>query len=346
MENIRQLHPPMDRSVTPAHPTIVDRHNRKFNYLRLAVNEYCNLRCIYCMPEEGIPFRQKTQLLSRDEIKRVLTLFVHLGVSKIRFTGGEPLLRKDICELVGFAKNLHGIESVHLTTNGMILDRHLNGLEKAGLSGINISIDTLDSEKFKSITRRDGFEKVFKNIKEAIQSKIPSIKLNVVAMRAFNHDELLDFAHLSMDHDITVRFIELMPFDSHQIWKTGKFYRAEHIVEDLHEQTDQLQPVDGSSTEHYIFRMNGAKGKIAVIPAYSRNLCGTCNRIRITADGKLLNCLYSQDETNLRDAMRDGASDETIRSMITGSFLNKHVDGWAAQQHNGAHRESMTQIGG
>ncbi|MDP6991801.1 MAG: cyclic pyranopterin phosphate synthase MoaA, partial [Candidatus Marinimicrobia bacterium] len=184
------------------------------------------------------------------------------------------------------------------------------------------------------------------NIHLAIASQIPSVKINVVAMRDFNHDELVDFANLTMDNNITVRFIELMPFDSHQIWKTGKFYRAEHIVEDLHSRTDQLQSVDGSSTEHYIFRMKGAKGKIAVIPAFSRNLCGACNRIRITADGKLLNCLYGQDETNLRDAMRDGASNEKIQSMITESFLNKHVDGWVAQNHNGAHRESMTQIGG
>jgi len=151
---------------------------------------------------------------------------------------------------------------------------------------------------------------------------------------------------LTLDHEITVRFIELMPFDSHQIWKTGKFYRAEHIVEELHSKIDQLRSVDGSSTEHYIFQMQKAKGKIAVIPAYSRNLCGACNRIRITADGKLLNCLYSQEETNLRDAMRKGESDKEIKTMIQRTFLNKHVDGWAAQQHNGAHRKSMTQIGG
>jgi cyclic pyranopterin phosphate synthase len=151
---------------------------------------------------------------------------------------------------------------------------------------------------------------------------------------------------LTKDNDITVRFIELMPFDSHQIWKTGKFYGADRIVADMKNQVDELNPIDGSRTEHHIFRVNDYKGKVAVIPAYTRSLCGACNRIRITADGKLLNCLYSQDETNLRDAIRSGATDEKIQSMITGSFLVKHKDGWVAQNSDGKHRESMTQIGG
>jgi len=346
MRHLKHIRTPMDRSPMSASSQIVDRHGRNFNYLRLAVNEYCNLRCIYCMPEEGVPFRQKIQLLSTSEIKRLLSISAQIGVSKIRFTGGEPLLRKDIPELVDYAQNLSGVESVQLTTNGVLLDQYINDLEDSGLSGINISLDTLRSERFKAITRRDGLDRVLGNIQLAIKSKIPSVKINVVAMRNLNHDELLEFANLTLDHEITVRFIELMPFDSHQIWKTGKFYRAEHIVEELHSKIDQLRSVDGSSTEHYIFQMQKAKGKIAVIPAYSRNLCGACNRIRITADGKLLNCLYSQEETNLRDAMRKGESDKEIKTMIQRTFLNKHVDGWAAQQHNGAHRESMTQIGG
>ena len=346
MKNTTQLHPPMDDRKKSVHPTIIDRHGRTFNYLRLAVNEYCNLRCIYCMPEEGIPFRQKKQLLSKDEIKRLLYVVSSLGVSKIRFTGGEPLLRKDIPELVDHAKNLSDVDYVHLTSNGILLHNYLDGLEDAGLSGINISLDTLKPDRFQSITRRSGVEQVIENIHLATASKIPSVKINVVAMRNFNNDELFDFAQLTVENNITVRFIELMPFDAHQIWKTGKFYRAEHIVEDLKAQTDQLHEVAGSSTEHYVFRIKNAKGKIAVIPAYSRNLCGACNRIRITADGKLLNCLYSQEETNLRDLMRKGASGSEIKAMIQKTFLNKHVDGWAAQQNNGAHRESMTQIGG
>jgi cyclic pyranopterin phosphate synthase len=346
MNNLTHIPAPMDRSVISAHPKIVDKHGRTFNYLRLAVNEYCNLRCIYCMPEEGVPFRSKDKLLSTKEIFRLISVATQLGVTKVRFTGGEPLLRKDIPELVKFAKSLDGVESVHLTTNGLLLGDCLSELESAGLSGINISLDTLNPEKFKKITRRDGFENVLNSLNQAIQSSIKSIKLNVVALRGFNDDELMDFVALTKDNDITVRFIELMPFDSHQIWKTGKFYGADRIVADMKNQVDELNPIDGSRTEHHIFRVNDYKGKVAVIPAYTRSLCGACNRIRITADGKLLNCLYSQDETNLRDAIRSGATDEKIQSMITGSFLVKNKDGWVAQNSDGKHRESMTQIGG
>ncbi len=284
----------LDHSVPP----IIDRFGRSFNYLRLALNEQCNLRCIYCMPEEGIDFRSEDKLLTTEEIFRLIKLTSKMGVSKIRFTGGEPLLRKDLSELVQFAHQCEGIGSVHLTTNGLLLSKRIKELEKSGLSGINISLDTLDTDKFKKITRRDGLDMVLNSLQKALASNIQSIKLNIVAMRDFNDDELMDFVELTKENDITVRFIELMPFDSHQIWKTGKFYGADDIVADIKKQVDALKPIDGSRTEHHIFRVNDYKGKVAVIPAYSRSLCGECNRIRITADGKLLNCLYSQDETN------------------------------------------------
>ena len=327
-------------------PPIIDRFGRSFNYLRLALNEQCNLRCIYCMPEEGIDFRSEDKLLTTEEIFRLIEIATQMGVSKIRFTGGEPLLRKDLSELVQFAHQCEGIESTHLTTNGLLLSKQIDNLEKSGLSGINISLDTLNPEKFKIITRRNGLDLVLNSLHKAMESTIQSIKLNVVALRGFNDDELMDFVDLTEENDITVRFIELMPFDSHQIWKTGKFYGADHIVADIKNQVDELNPIDGSRTEHHIFRVNDYKGKVAVIPAYSRSLCGACNRIRITADGKLLNCLYSQDETNLRDAMRSGKTDEHIEKMIRGSMMKKFKDGWEAQNQGNNKRESMTQIGG
>lgn len=332
----------LDHSVPP----IIDRFGRSFNYLRLALNEQCNLRCIYCMPEEGIDFRSEDKLLTTEEIFRLIKLTSKMGVSKIRFTGGEPLLRKDLSELVQFAHQCEGIESVHLTTNGLLLSKRIKELEKSGLSGINISLDTLDTDKFKKITRRDGLDMVLNSLQKALASNIQSIKLNIVAMRDFNDDELMDFVELTKENDITVRFIELMPFDSHQIWKTGKFYGADDIVADIKKQVDALKPIDGSRTEHHIFRVNDYKGKVAVIPAYSRSLCGECNRIRITADGKLLNCLYSQDETNLRDAMRTGKTDMIIKEMIYGTMKKKFKDGWEAQNQGNDNRESMTQIGG
>ncbi len=344
-ESIKQIYPEAGISRHAALP-ITDQFERTFNYLRIAINEQCNLRCIYCMPEKGIDFREQHQLLTTDEIFQLIIIISQMGVSKIRFTGGEPLLRNDLLELIHIVNETKNVDSIHLTTNGLLLGKYVKSLKDAGLSGINISLDTLNPEKFYSITRRDGLDLVLDGFEKANQSGISSIKVNVVVMRDFNNDELLDFIQLTKENDVTVRFIELMPFDYHQIWKTGKFYRAEQIVSDLKKQVDGLVPVNGSRTEHHVFRKNGYKGKVAIIPSYTRNLCGECNRIRITADGKLMNCLYSQNETNLRDAMRSGTSDEEIGSLIRDAMMKKHKDGWDAQDQGNDNRESMTQIGG
>ena len=269
-----------------------------------------------------------------------------MGISKIRFTGGEPLLREDISELTRYAKNECEISEVHLTTNGILLNKYLDQLSKAGLSGINISLDSLKSERFKKITRRDKLQQVLDNITLAQHSTIPSLKINVVFMRGFNDDELLDFVEFTRSNHITVRFIELMPFDAHQIWKTGKFYKSEDIVNDLKDKVKGLHPINGSNTEHYIFQVDGYLGKIAIIPSYSRNLCINCNRIRITADGSIRNCLYSKEEKSLRDLIREGALDEELEKTVRNSFFAKRKDGWEAQKVKGNIRESMTQIGG
>jgi len=340
------LIPQHGETVNCSQPTIIDNFGRTFNYLRLALNEQCNLRCIYCMPEEGINFRSEDKLLSTEEIYKLIKISSQMGVSKIRFTGGEPLLRKDILRIIQFTNNLKKIKSTHLTTNGLLLANRINELEKSGLTGINISLDTLNAEKYKKITRRNCLDLVLIGIEKAIKSNIEVIKLNVVTMKEFNDEELLDFVELTKNNDITVRFIELMPFDSHQIWKTGKFYSADHIISDIKNQVDILTPVLGSRTEHHIFKVNDYKGKVAVIPAYSRSLCGECNRIRITADGKLLNCLYSQNEINLRDEIRNGISDIDLKSLIKKSMKNKLIDGWESQNQGSDNRESMTQIGG
>ena len=346
MDNNSNNYAPQGSDVLRSSSKIFDHHDREFNYLRLAVNEKCNLRCIYCMPEEGVQLLNKDQYLSKLEIKRIISLFTQMGITKIRFTGGEPLLRKDISELIRYAKNECKIEQVHLTTNGILLNKYLDQLSRAGLSGINISLDSLRPERFKKITRRDKLQQVLDNIILVQDSVIPSLKINVVFMRGFNDDELLDFVEFTKTNHLTVRFIELMPFDAHQIWKTGKFYKSEDILNDLKHKVQGLHPITGSSTEHYIFQVDGYLGKIAIIPSYSRNLCINCNRIRITADGSLRNCLYSKEEKSLRDLIRKGALDKELKEMVRDSFLTKHKDGWEAQRVKGNNRESMTQIGG
>ena len=326
--------------------TITDRFGRVFNYLRIAINERCNLRCIYCMPEEGILFQEKDRLLDKNEICKIIKVMSELGVSKIRFTGGEPLLRKDLLDLIQYTYQQTDISSIHLTTNGVLLSKYINQLEKAGLNGINISLDTLNRVKFKKITRREELENVLEGLDLAICSGIKSIKVNMVVMKGFNNDEITDFVELTKNNDITVRFIELMPFDSHQIWKTGKFYRADHIVNDLRSHYRTLSPVTGSSTEYYIFKIKEYAGRVAVIPSYTRSLCSACNRIRVTADGNLLNCLYSRSETNMRDAIRNGMKSEGLKNLIVGSMQKKLKDGLIAQNQGNDSRESMTQIGG
>ena len=345
-ENKQHIHPLVADRGTPLEPPITDKFGRTFNYLRLAVNEHCNLRCIYCMPEEGAPFLDQAQLLSTNEIKIILRAMSDLGVKKVRFTGGEPLLRKDIIDLIKYSSQRSIFESVHITTNGLLLSNYIDELEQAGLNGINISLDTLDAEKFKKITRRDEFQKVIKGLNAAILSDIKHIKVNVVAMRDFNQNEILDFVELTKTNDITVRFIELMPFDSHQIWKTGKYYGADKILSHLRENIKYLRPISGSNTEHHIFQIDGYKGRVAVIPSFTRTLCKKCNRIRITADGKLLNCLYSKKETNIRDVIRQGLSNELIKDMIRQAMSEKMIDGWSAQRQGNDSRGSMTQIGG
>lgn len=325
---------------------LMDQFGRVFDYLRIAVNEKCNLRCIYCMPEEGIDFHPEAKLLTTEEIIRIVTIAAELGVRKIRFTGGEPLIHRQIIELVSAAASTPAIDDIHLTTNGLLLEKNAKALCKAGLDGVNISLDTLDHQKFVDITRRKGLDAVMAGVRTALSLPFSSVKLNVVFMRGFNELEIADFVELTKESPLAVRFIELMPFDAHQIWRTGKFYGAERIVEDLKRLYPQLGPVDGSATEHHVFRVPEYKGKVAVIPSFSRTLCGNCNRVRLTADGKLRNCLYSDNEFSLRDLMRNGSSDEAIAHLMREAMWLKPRDGWEAQHQGDHHRESMTQIGG
>ncbi len=331
--------------VTRAEYLLNDRYGRTFNYLRIALNERCNLRCLYCMPEEGIRFRPRHELLTTGEIIRIIEVAARLGVTKIRYTGGEPLLNQDLVPLVDVAVRTPGIESVHLTTNGVRLAKKIVSLKRAGLSGVNISLDTLDPGKYAQLTRREELSAVLEGFKAALDQQL-NVKLNVVALRGFNDRELPDFVALTRRYPITVRFIELMPFDAHQIWKTGKFYSQTHIIETLRKLYPSLEAAEGTKTEQSVFRIPGHCGKIAVIPAYSRNICGTCNRIRITADGKIRNCLYATREYNLRTGLREGMTDADLATLLKKAMWHKPKDGWSAQNKGTPLRESMTQIGG
>ncbi len=346
---------PGENSVASSLPPLQDRFGRTFDYVRIAVTEKCNLRCTYCMPEEGVDFQGREKILSAEETLRAISILARMGVKKVRFTGGEPLVRKDIIELVSGAASTPGIKSVHLTTNGLLFDRYAERLREAGLTGVNISLDTFDAEKFLKITRREGVEKVLEAIDLALDLEFPRVKVNVVMMRGFNDDELRDFTELARDKRVTVRFIEFMPFDAHQIWETGvHFTSAESLVQQIESMYPGIQPAPGTRTEHHIFQAPGHAGKIAVIPAFTRSLCGNCSRIRITADGSIRNCLYSDREYGLRDLIRSGASDDEVVELFRKAFAEKEKDGFEAKKASSVQqvdvkdigRVSMTQIGG
>ncbi len=330
-----------------------DRFGRVFDYLRIAVTDRCNLRCVYCMPEEGVDFTEKERLLRSDEILRVVRVAGRLGVRKIRFTGGEPLVRKDMVELVHGAVRTPGIERVCLTTNGLLLPALAWPLRKAGLYGLNISLDTLDRKRFRRCTRRGGIEQVMAGLERALALRFPSVKMNVVAIRGFNDDEIDGFARLTRNEPVTVRFIELMPFDGHQIWRTGRFLGIAELVRRFRELYPSSEIAAGSSTEEQVYRIPGHAGKVAFIPSYTRSFCRECTRIRLTADGRIRNCLYSEDEYDLLELLRNGGTDDAIGRTLQHATWQKPEDGLAAQRQAGEKRksetpvrESMTQIGG
>ena len=336
---------------SPSDTVLMDRHNRVFTYMRVAVTDRCQLRCIYCMPAEGIDFTPNDRLLRGDEIMRIIGIGAAMGINKVRFTGGEPLLRPDILDLIRGTVNTQGVTSVNLTSNGLLVEDLADELAEIGLTGINISLDTLNESKFAQITRRAKLEQVLSGVKSALEAGIPSVKLNVVALQGFNDDEIGEFAMLTKDDPITVRWIELMPFDAHQIWKTGRHMHAGKIQARLEELFPNMEKATGTTTEHNIYRIPGHMGKLAIIPSYTRSLCENCDRIRITADGCVRNCLYSDNEYSLRDHMRNGGTDDEISRILRGAMWDKLIDGWASQraQYTGPdvhHRESMTQIGG
>jgi len=333
--------------------TIRDRFGRVFDYLRIAVTDRCNLRCVYCMPESGVDFARHDRILRTNEILRVIRVASTQGVRKVRYTGGEPLVRNDILKLVDGAVRTEGIRTVHLTTNGVLLPALAEPLRKAGLHGINISLDTLDPERFSRCTRRTGLEQVLAGLEEVLALEFPSVKVNVVAMRGFNDDEMSAFVELTREAPITVRFIELMPFDASQIWRTGRFLSMERMLAGFSQLYPQREVVDGSSTEHLTFRLPGCVGSVAFIPSYTRDFCKDCTRVRLTADGRIRNCLYSEEEYGILGLLRRGGTDEDIAKTLKDAMWAKPEDGRAAQQQasssqgpGGRVRESMAQIGG
>nr|XP_014686404.2 molybdenum cofactor biosynthesis protein 1 isoform X2 [Equus asinus] len=315
--------------VAPFSAFLTDSFGRRHSYLRISLTEKCNLRCQYCMPEEGVPLTPKAKLLTTEEILTLAQLFVKEGVDKIRLTGGEPLIRPDVVDIVAQLHRLEGLRTIGVTTNGINLARLLPSLQKAGLSAINISLDTLVPAKFEFIVRRKGFHKVMEGIHKAIELGYNPVKVNCVVMRGLNEDELLNFVALTKGLPLDVRFIEYMPFDGNK-WNFRKMVSYKEMLDTLRQQWPELEklPEEESSTAK-AFKIPGFRGQVSFITSMSEHFCGTCNRLRITADGNLKVCLFGNSEVSLRDHLRAGASEEELLRIIGAAVGRKK------QQHAG-----------
>ncbi|XP_049621297.1 molybdenum cofactor biosynthesis protein 1 [Suncus etruscus] len=307
---------------------LTDSFGRKHSYLRISLTEKCNLRCQYCMPEEGVPLTPKAELLTTEEILTLAQLFVKEGIDKIRLTGGEPLIRPDVVHIVAQLHQLKGLRTIGVTTNGINLARLLPQLQKAGLTAINISLDTLVPAKFEFIVRRKGFHKVMEGIHKAIELGYNPVKVNCVVMRGLNEDELLDFVALTEGLPLDVRFIEYMPFDGNK-WNFKKMVSYKEMLDTIRQRWPELEklPEEESSTAK-AFKIPGFRGQVSFITSMSEHFCGTCNRLRITADGNLKVCLFGNSEVSLRDHLRAGASEEQLLSIIgaaVGRKKQKHA---------------------
>ncbi|KDO27441.1 molybdenum cofactor biosynthesis protein A [Saprolegnia parasitica CBS 223.65] len=302
---------------------LVDTFGRVHTYLRISLTERCNLRCQYCMPADGVPLQPADNMLTTDEIVRLASLFAAHGVTKLRLTGGEPLLRKDIVPLTQALHAIPGIESVGVTTNGIALPKHSSALTALN-TRLNISLDTLDARKFEHITRRKGFSRVMAAIEVAAATSSVPVKLNCVVMRDFNLSEVADFVALTIDKPIDVRFIEWMPFDSNK-WSDSTFVPYREMLARIEEafplRTRKLADDDHDTAKAYA--IDGARGRFGFITSMSEHFCGGCNRLRLTADGNLKVCLFGHTEVSLRDALRAGFSDDELRLIVQAAVKRK-----------------------
>jgi molybdenum cofactor biosynthesis protein A len=328
---------------------IYDNHNRPINYLRLSVTDRCNLRCFYCMPEEGIQYLPKKELLTYEEMERLVRVMSELGVSKVRITGGEPFVRRDLMRFLWEISNLQGIEQIHITTNGVLTAPLVPELKAIGIKSVNLSIDTLDRENFKKITRRDELPKVLDCLEQLLKHNI-AVKINAVVMEGKNIDDLIPLAELSKNEPIDVRFIEEMPFNGEGNHYPTLVWTHKKIMELMKSQYPDIQKItDSANSTSYNYQIPNYKGTIGVIAAFTRTFCGTCNRIRVTAQGVLKTCLYDEGVLDMRTLMREGADDGKLKETLIHAFRNRAKDGYEAEKNRTkilTVKESMSTIGG
>ncbi|MDY7035577.1 MAG: GTP 3',8-cyclase MoaA [Thermodesulfobacteriota bacterium] len=305
----------------------IDKNNRIINYLRLSITDRCNLRCTYCMPEDGIEFKSHSEILTYEEMLRIVGLSVKKGIRKVRLTGGEPLVRRGFIGFLRKLCNLEALEEISLTTNGVLLKEFAADIKECGICRVNISLDSLKAERFHQITGRDYFDRVWEGIEEAERLGFNPIKINVVVIKGANDDEIQDFGLLALKKPYHVRFIEFMPMGKQNSWRTDKFVSQKEIYDKIqslgHMKPIKSNPYDGPARR---FIIEGGKGEIGFIAALSNHFCTICNRLRLTADGYLRSCLFSDQEIDIKSPLRNGEDDDHLLELIRLSIDNKPKD--------------------
>ncbi|WOC40985.1 GTP 3',8-cyclase MoaA [Polaribacter sp. HL-MS24] len=328
--------------------TLTDNFGRQIEYVRLAVTDRCNLRCQYCMPAQGIDIVPKEELLTFKEMYRLIRVLTELGVKKVRLTGGEPFVRKDF---VGFLEMLSYndlLDAINITTNGALISKHISTIEKLEkVKNINLSIDSLRADRFNEITRRAVFDEVFSTL-EALEKSRLNLKLNVVVQSGINTDEIRDFVRFTKDKNIGVRFIEEMPFNGKGLRETQENWTFKKILNEIKTEfkVQEIQSEKSSTSRNYSIQNH--LGTVGIIPAFTRSICNDCNRIRITSTGTFKNCLFDDGVFNLRDFIRNGASNEDLKALFLSLVKEKPENGFIAEANRtkGGVSESMSTIGG
>jgi GTP 3',8-cyclase len=326
---------------------LVDGHGRQIEDLRVSVTDRCNFRCQYCMPAEGLPWLEREDVLSFEEIERLVTLLASMGVRDLRLTGGEPLVRRDFPRLAAMLTAIEDLSEVSLTTNGYLLERDADALADAGIDRVNVSIDSLQRDRFFAMTRRDALPQVLRGLDAvAARPELRPVKVNAVAIRGFTEQEALPFAEFAREHDFQVRFIEFMPLDGDRSWSADQVLTGDELRAIIHAAHPLEEiPREPSATAR-VFRFADGQGEIGFINPVSEPFCSDCNRIRLTADGRLRTCLFSIHETDLRGPMRAGADDAELEAIVRDAVWQKELKHHVGEPGFRQPARSMSAIGG
>ena len=324
---------------------LIDNHNRVINYLRLSVTDNCNMRCQYCMPAEGVAFSPSRELLTWEEMFLLASAFIELGINKIRITGGEPFVRKGLMDFLHKLAGVDGLQEISITTNATLIGEHIAALKKLNILNINVSMDSLDKERFNAITRRDYFDVVLKNVHQLLQNGF-NVKINCVVMGGQNTEDIIPFINFANDNNVDVRFLEEMPFNGHSKGFDGLEWDHLKIMALIRTQfpaIHRLPSVASSTSENYT--IENRRGSFGIIPSFSRTFCGTCNRIRVSARGELQTCLYTNEMVLLKEILRKNPNNESIKPLIVKAIKSRFKDGFEAEEKT-EFKKSMSLIGG